>query len=70
MKNKVSSYQKLKKENQQLRKDIFDILRGSVLSSMEVTAKWNIKFDLEKEAWMGNPIAEGKGIWAQIKGVE
>jgi len=55
MDKKLSSYKKLKKENQDLRNDIFQLVECSdKYSGLEVKTKWQIIFDQDRIFWFGN----------------
>lgn len=55
-KYKKSWQQKLKDQNSDLIQDIFNILRQpESMKGMDAKMKWNVKFDLEEQIWMGSP---------------
>ena len=68
---KPSAYQKLKKKNEELRQDIYQMLHGSMFEKQETEHKWRLIFDAETGLMFGEPfckrIKEGKGIWDQIE---
>lgn len=54
MTRKISSYQKLKDENTELRKDIYDLVcRRDSLAGIEVNARWDMIFRMESAIWSG-----------------
>lgn len=58
-KPKLSSYQKLKKENSDMRIDIFNlIMHAEKESGIIAKLRWKTVFDLEQIMWMGSPTIE------------
>lgn len=50
--SRKSSYQKLKEQNQELRQDIFNLLRKVKFSDyINTSTKWNMIFDFEDIVW-------------------
>lgn len=58
-----STYHKLKKENLDLKNDIYQLLRGKFMDREEVKFKWNNIFDLEQLVWRS---VFGTEIWEHI----
>jgi len=53
--SKLNSYQKLKKENAALTKDIITLIENKVFWEVHlVKTKWNFKLSIEKAIWEGD----------------
>ena len=52
---KLTSYQKLKKEVKELKKEINALVGDNLMEKVEVQLKYRLMNDIEKVIWQGNP---------------
>lgn len=52
----MTSYQRLKAENEQLKKDIYNLIRNAdKIEGMETKMRYEMSYSLSDVVWAGNP---------------